>query len=45
MKNGRTSNKRIFAIGDISTNKKGTVAWAARQGRDAALEIIKDFLA
>jgi len=36
----RTSNEKIFAGGDIA-GCKGTVAWAARSGRDAAESIIK----
>lgn len=36
----RTSNPKIFAGGDI-TGTKGTVAWAARSGRDAANSIIE----
>ena len=38
----RTSNSKIFAGGDLA-GCKGTVAWAARSGRDAA-ESIKEFL-
>ena len=38
----RTSNSKIFAGGDIA-GCKGTVAWAARSGRDAANAII-DYL-
>lgn len=38
--NGQTSNPKIFAGGDIA-GMKGTVAWAAKSGRDAAYEIIK----
>ena len=34
----RTSNPKIFAGGDIA-GAKGTVAWAARSGRDAAYSI------
>lgn len=34
----RTSNLKIFAGGDIA-GSKGTVAWAARSGRDAAYAI------
>ncbi len=34
-KNGRTSNSKIYAIGDIAGNI-ATVAWAARSGRDIA---------
>ena len=36
----RTSNSKIFAGGDIA-GCKGTVAWAARSGRDAANAIIE----
>ena len=36
----RTSNPKIFAGGDIA-GAKGTVAWAARSGRDAANAIIE----
>ena len=36
----RTSNPKIFAGGDIA-GAKGTVAWAARSGRDAADSIIE----
>ena len=36
----RTSNPKIFAGGDIA-GTKGTVAWAARSGRDAANSIIE----
>ncbi len=39
---GRTSKKNVFAGGDI-TSTKGTIAWAARQGRDAA-EAIAEYL-
>lgn len=38
----KTSNSKIFAGGDLA-GCKGTVAWAARSGRDAA-ESIKEFL-
>lgn len=38
----RTSNPKIFAGGDI-VGEKGTVAWAARSGRDAA-EAINEYL-
>lgn len=38
--NNRTSNPKIFAGGDIA-GCKGTVAWAARSGRDAAYSIIE----
>lgn len=38
--NNRTSNPKIFAGGDIA-GCKGTVAWAARSGRDAANSIIE----
>ena len=36
----RTSNPKIFAGGDIA-GAKGTVAWAARSGRDAADSIMR----
>ena len=36
----RTSNPKIFAGGDLAA-AKGTVAWAARSGRDAANNIIE----
>ena len=36
----RTSNPKIFAGGDIA-GAKGTVAWAARSGRNAANSIIE----
>ena len=36
----RTSNPKIFAGGDIA-GSKGTVAWAARAGRDAAYSIME----
>ena len=39
-KKNRTSNSKIFAGGDIA-GAKGTVAWAARSGRDAANSIIE----
>lgn len=38
--NNRTSNPKIFAGGDIA-GAKGTVAWAARSGRDAAKSILE----
>lgn len=37
---GQTSNPKIFAGGDIA-GVKGTVAWAAKSGRDVAYEIMK----
>lgn len=37
---GRTSNKKIFAGGDL-TNTPGTVAFAGRSGRDAANAILE----
>lgn len=40
--NYQTSNSKIFAGGDLA-GCKGTVAWAARSGRDAA-EKIREFL-
>ncbi len=39
---GRTSKEKVFAGGDIASTK-GTIAWAARQGRDAA-EAIAEYL-
>ena len=36
----QTSNSKIFAGGDLA-GCKGTVAWAARSGRDAANSIIE----
>ena len=36
----QTSNSKIFAGGDLA-GQKGTVAWAARSGRDAANSIIE----
>ena len=41
-KDGRTSNEKVFAGGDIA-GSKGTVAWASRAGRNAAMAII-DYL-
>lgn len=38
----QTSNSKIFAGGDLA-GCKGTVAWAARSGRDAS-ETIKEYL-
>ena len=35
----QTSNPKIFAGGDLA-GAKGTVAWAARSGRDAANSIL-----
>ena len=37
---GRTSNEKIFAGGDL-TNTPGTVAFAGRSGRDAAYAILE----
>ena len=37
---GKTSNKKVFAGGDVA-GTKGTVAWAAKAGRIAALSIIE----
>ena len=39
--NGQTSNKKIYAIGDLAGNK-GTVAWAARSGREVAETIMNE---
>lgn len=38
--NNKTSNPKVFAGGDIA-GAKGTVAWAARSGRDAANSIME----
>ena len=38
--NNQTSNPKIFAGGDL-VGERGTVAWAARSGRNAAESIIK----
>lgn len=38
--NYQTSNKKIYAGGDLA-GVKGTVAWAARSGREAAKQIVK----
>ena len=38
--NKQTSNEKIFAGGDLA-GEKGTVAWAAKSGRDAAKSIIE----
>lgn len=38
--NNQTSNPKIFAAGDL-TGAKSTVAWACRNGRDAAYSIMK----
>lgn len=40
---GRTSNPKIYAGGDV-VGIKGTVAWAAKSGRDAADTICKDLI-
>ena len=37
-KNGKTSNSKIYAIGDLAGNIS-TVAWAAKSGRDVAKAI------
>ena len=37
---GRTSDKKIFSGGDVA-GTKGTVAWASRAGRNAAMAIIE----
>ena len=36
----QTSNPKIFAGGDVAYGK-GTVAWAARDGRNVAEELLK----
>lgn len=38
--NKQTSNEKIFAGGDLA-GEKGTVAWAARSGRDVAKSIMR----
>ena len=38
---GRTSNLKIYAGGDVA-GVKGTVAWAAKSGRDVAENILKN---
>ena len=38
--NGKTSDDKIYAGGDVA-GIKGTVAWAARSGREAAEDILK----
>lgn len=42
-KNYKTSREKVFAGGDLA-GSKGTVAWAARDGRNAAEEIQKYLL-
>ena len=37
----KTSNPKVYAGGDLA-GMKGTVAWAARSGREAAKNIIKN---
>ena len=37
----QTSNPKIYAGGDLA-GIKGTVAWAAKSGREAAKEIIEN---
>lgn len=39
---GRTSNPKIYSGGDVA-GVKGTVAWAAKSGRDAANTICENF--
>ena len=39
--NYKTSNPKVFAGGDV-VGEKGTVAWAARNGRDVANKIVAD---
>ncbi len=41
--NHRTSNPKIYAGGELA-GAKGTVAWAARSGRDAAYSIIENLI-
>ena len=44
MEKVQTSNPKIYAGGDL-IGGKGTVAWAARNGRDVAENIIEEFQA
>ena len=39
--NGRTSKPKIYAGGDVA-GVKGTVAWAAKSGRDVANRILEE---
>ena len=41
--NYKTSNPKIYAGGELA-GAKGTVAWAARSGRDAAYSMIKELI-
>lgn len=41
--NGRTLEDKIYAGGDVA-GVKGTVAWAARSGREAAEDILKKWI-
>ena len=41
--NHRTSNPKIYAGGELA-GAKGTVAWSARSGRDAAYSIIENLI-
>lgn len=41
-KNGKTSSDKIYAGGDVA-GVKGTVAWAARSGREAVEDILKEW--
>ena len=41
--NHRTSRPKIYAGGELA-GAKGTVAWAARSGRDAAYSIIENLI-
>ena len=38
--NGRTSNSKVFAGGDV-VGQTATVAWAARDGREVAKKIVE----
>ena len=39
----KTSNPKVYAGGDLA-GMKGTVAWAAKSGREAARNIIKNII-
>ena len=41
--NYKTSDEKIYAGGDLA-GMKGTVAWAAKSGREAAKSILSDIL-
>ena len=41
--NYKTSDEKIYSGGDLA-GMKGTVAWAAKSGREAAKSILNDVL-